>query len=152
MFSFWKKKPLLTPAQQEQVVACIRDAESKTTGELRIYMESRCSYVNPVDRAVELFHQLGMIETEKRNAVLVYLATEDKQFALAGDEEIYKRAGGAEFWEHAAAQLKSYLQQGLVTEGLCICINELGKAMAQHFPFDPTVTRNELPDEIVFGK
>lgn len=152
MFSFWKKKPLLSPAQQEQVVACIRDAESKTTGELRIYVESRCAYVNPVDRAVELFHQLGMIETEKRNAVLVYLATEDKQFALAGDEEIYKRAGGARFWEEAAAHLKNYLQRGLVTEGLCSCINELGKAMAQHFPFDPTVTRNELPDEIVFGK
>ncbi len=152
MFSFFKKKPLLSPEQQEKVVACIRDAESRTTGELRIFVESRCAYVNPVDRAAELFDVLGMTKTDKRNAVLVYMAIDDRQFALAGDKDIYEKAGGASFWEHAAEQLKHYLQEGHLTEGLCVCINELGKAMAQHFPYDPSVTRNELPDEIVFGK
>jgi len=32
------------------------------------------------------------------------------------------------------------------------CINELGRALAEHFPYDPAIHRNELPDEIVFGK
>ena len=149
---FGKKKPLLDADQQEQVVACIREAEKNTTGELRVYLESRCSYVDAIDRAWEVFAQLGMMETERRNAVLVYLALDDHQFAIVGDEQIYVKAGGPVFWETAAAKLKAYLKSGQVTEGLCTCVNELAYAMATHFPYDPTITKNELPDEIVFGK
>lgn len=152
MFPFSKKKPLLTSAEQEQVVACIREAESRTTGELRVFVESKCNKADAMDRAVELFEKLGMTATEKRNAVLVYLATEDKKFALAGDKEIYEKAGGAAFWQTAAEKLKGHLQAGEVATGLANCINELGSAMATHFPYDPAITRNELPDEIVFGK
>lgn len=149
---FWNKKPLLTPEQQEQVVACIREAENSTTGELRVYLESRCSYVDAMDRAWEIFAQLGMMETVSRNAVLVYLALDDHQFAIVGDEQIYIKAGGPVFWQAAAAKLKAYLKAGQVTEGLCVCVNELEHAMATHFPYDPSITKNELPDEIVFGK
>jgi len=149
---FWNKKPLLTPAQQEEVVACIREAEKGTTGELRVYLESKCGYMDAMDRAWEIFAQLGMAETERRNAVLVYMALDDHQFAIVGDEQIYEKAGGPLFWESAATQLKTYLKAGRITEGLCVCINELANAMATHFPYDPAITKNELPDEIVFGK
>jgi uncharacterized membrane protein len=152
MFSLFKKKPLLSPAQQEQVVACIRNAENKTTGEVRVYVESRCSYVDAMDRAWELFALLGMAETERRNAVLVYLAIDDHQYAIAGDKEIYEKAGGPVFWEAAAQHLKDHLKRGEIATGLCTCVNELGDALAKHFPYDPTITKNELPDEIVFGK
>lgn len=148
----WNKKPLLDPAEQEKIVACIREAENKTTGELRVFLESRCSYVDAMDRAWELFTKLGMFETERRNAVLVYMALDDHQFAIVGDEEIYKQAGGPVFWENAAAELKNYLKEGKIGEGLCVCVNLLGNALAQHFPYDPNVLHNELPDEIVFGK
>lgn len=152
MFPFSKKKPLLDPAQQEQVVACIRNAENRTTGELRVFVEKHCSYVDAIDRAWEIFHSLNMAATERRNAVLVYMATEDKQFAIVGDKDIYEKAGGAAFWEKAAIALKEDLKKGELTRGLCSCINELGDAMAANFPYDPTITKNELPDEIVFGK
>lgn len=152
MFPFSKKKPLLSLAEQEQVVACIREAESRTTGELRVFVESKCNKADAMERAVELFEKLGMAATEKRNAVLVYLATEDRKYAIAGDKEIYEKAGGAAFWQAAAEKLKGHLQAGEVATGLANCIKELGNAMASHFPYDPAITRNELPDEIVFGK
>ncbi|RYZ51138.1 MAG: TPM domain-containing protein [Sphingobacteriales bacterium] len=152
MFPFKKKKDLLDNDDQDRIVAAIKAAENRTTGELRIYMESRCAYVDAMDRAVEVFAELGMHKTERRNAVIVYLALEDHQFAIFGDEQIYKLAGGHLFWENAAMHLKNYLRQGKVAEGLEVCINELGNAMAQHFPYDPTIIHNELPDEIVFGK
>ncbi|WP_276134012.1 TPM domain-containing protein [Polluticoccus soli] len=149
---FRKKKPLLPPEDQEKVVVCIQDAESKTTGELRVFLESRCAYVDAMDRARELFAGLRMHETERRNAVLVYMAIDDQQFAIMGDEEIYKQAGGPLFWHNAAEQFKAYLKEGKLADGLCVCVNELGKALAQHFPYDPSIPHNELPDEIVFGK
>jgi uncharacterized membrane protein len=151
MFPF-KKKELLDRDDQERIVAAIRSAESATTGELRVFLESRCEYMDAMDKAKELFLQLGMANTERRNAVIVYMAIKDHQYAIFGDEEIYKQAGGPAFWQQAAAELKSYLKQGKIAEGLVVCINELASAMAKHFPYDPTITRNELPDEIVFGK
>ncbi|MCD6062807.1 MAG: hypothetical protein K0R82_718 [Flavipsychrobacter sp.] len=149
---FRKNKPLLSAEDQEKVVACIQAAEGGTTGELRVFLESRCAYVDAMDRAIELFAGLHMHETERRNAVLVYMAIDDHQFAIMGDKEIYEQAGGPLFWKTAAEEFKNYLKEGRLAEGLCVCINELGKALAQHFPYDPSIPHNELPDEIVFGK
>lgn len=152
MFSFSKKKDLPDPDDQERIVAAIRSAESGSTGELRVFIESRCGYVDAMDRAKEIFEKLGMTKTQYRNGVLIYLATEDRQFAIMGDEAIYTKAGGPLFWENAGSELKNYLRQGKMAEGLLVCVNELGKALAQHFPPVENFHKNELPDEIIFGK
>jgi uncharacterized membrane protein len=143
---------MLPPDVQEAVVAAIRQAEARTTGEIRVFIEGHCAYVDALDRAIELFASLGMEQTEERNAVLVYLALKDKQFAIYGDEEIYKQAGGPHFWHRAAQVLQAALRHGDMAGGLVACINELGTALVNHFPYHSDVEKNELPDEIVFGK
>ncbi len=152
MFSLFRKKPLLDQGSQQRVVAAIKEAESKTSGELRVYMEPHCKYVDAIERAKEIFTNLGMEKTVERNAIIIYLATEDRQFALFGDKVIYEKAGGPAFWAKAAQKLSTHLQKNEVAEGLCNCINELGSALAANFPYDPSINKNELPDEIVFGK
>ncbi len=150
--SIFSRKPLLDAEVQNQVVERIKAAELKTTGELRVFVEARCAYVDPMDRAKEIFAQLRMDQTEKRNAVIIYIAMKDRQFALFGDVAIYELAGGPKFWETAAQHLVAKLKEGKVGEGICGCIDELSNAMAAHFPYDPSIPHNELPDEIVFGK
>ncbi|MBS1588120.1 MAG: TPM domain-containing protein [Bacteroidetes bacterium] len=152
MFRIFKPRTLLDHTDQESVVAAIRAAEAGTTGELRVYIESHCSYVDAMERAKEIFASLNMAKTERRNAILLYLALKDKQFAIFGDQEIYTQAGGAHFWEKAAHQLKQNLRKGHIAGGIVQCIQDLGDALATHFPYDSSVSRNELPDEIVFGK
>lgn len=149
---FTKRKPLLPDAVQAAMVEQIRGAESRTTGEIRVFVEGRCAYMDAMDRARELFSQLGMEATERRNAVLLYLAIKDRQFAIFGDEQIFAFAGGPAFWQEAAAGLQRDLRAGDFSAGLCRCIETLGAALAHHFPYDPAITKNELPDEIVFGK
>jgi uncharacterized membrane protein len=149
---FGKKKPFLDADAQHRVVTAIKEAESKTTGEVRVFIEHHCKYVNAMHRAQEIFLSLSMDKTAYKNAVLIYIALSDRQFALYGDEQIFHKAGGAAFWKKAADQLKGHLGRNDITTGLCHCIQELGAALAQHFPFDEAVKKNELPDEIVFGK
>lgn len=149
---FSRKQPLLPETVQTRMVEAIRAAESLTTGEIRVFVEPHCAYMDAMDRASELFSQLGMESTERRNAVLLYLAVNDRQFAIFGDREIYARAGGPDFWQEAADGLQRDLRAGAMEDGLCRCIETLGRALAQHFPYDPAVLKNELPDEIVFGK
>jgi uncharacterized membrane protein len=150
--SLFKKKPLLDKDAEQQVVACIKEAEAKTSGEIRVFIEPRCKFVDPMDRARDIFSSLAMEKTEERNAIIIYVALLDRQFALFGDTAIYEKAGGPKFWELAASRLVGHLKKNEITEGLCQCIRELGNPLAAHFPPNPHINKNELPDEIVFGK
>lgn len=149
--SLFSRKPLLSSDSSERVVACIREVEKRTSGEIRVCIESHCKYVDAVERAMELFAQLGMDQTTLRNGVLLYLALKDHQFAIYGDQGIHQ-VGGDELWQHAAATLRQYLSGGDVEKALCSAIEEIGEALVQHFPPDPFSSRNELPDEIIFGQ
>lgn len=149
--SFFGKKPLLDKQVQEQVAACIADAERGTTGEIRVFVESHCAYVNPLERCAEVFAELGMHQTINRNGVLLYLAMKDKQFAIAGDSGINEKIGGNDYWQKAAHRLRDHLKEGLVAEGICLCVKDIGASLAAYFPHDGTDNPNELPDEIVFG-
>jgi uncharacterized membrane protein len=152
MFSLFKKKEILDKAVQQEVARHIKQAESTTSGEIRVFVESKCTAADPLTRAKEIFAALHMHKTVARNAILVYLATDSKVFALFGDTAIYEQAGGQKFWESAAQKLKEQLSAKQYKEGLCNCIDELARVLAIAFPYDPAINKNELPDEIVFGK
>jgi uncharacterized membrane protein len=47
--------------------------------------------------------------------------------------------------------LRHFKEHHLV-EGICNVINDIGEALHQHFPFNSETDKNELPDDIVFGK
>ncbi|MDT2405363.1 TPM domain-containing protein, partial [Enterococcus avium] len=79
------------------IVAAIKEAEHRTSGEIRIYVEGRCYLVNPVHRAMEIFAELRMDKTAERNAVLLYIAMKDRQLAIYGDAGIHDKVGTA-FW------------------------------------------------------
>src|ERR1700743_3865313 len=95
--ALFSRKPLFNDEQQAQIVAAIKAAEQNTSGEIRVYVENRCRYVNPLHRAAELFAGLNMEKTAARNGVLVYVALKDRQVALFGDEGINRKVGST-FW------------------------------------------------------
>lgn len=146
-----KQKEYFTQAEKNAIVAAIQKAEQRTSGEIRIYVESNCELVNPVHRAKEIFYQLQMDQTASRNGVLLYLAMEDHQLAVFGDEGIHQKVGHA-FWLKEVEMMLSEFKQKHFIEGICHIIEDIGEALVTHFPFDGTTDKNELPDEIVFGK
>lgn len=151
LFPLFKKKPFFTPEQQERIVAAIRSCERQTSGEIRVFVESKNPMVNPVDRAAEVFYNLKMQETDHRNGVLLYIATKHHELALFGDEGIYK-ATGAEYWDNAVKLMISSFYGDDICEGIVQCIYQVGQTLKEKFPYIPTEDKNELPDDIVFGK
>ena len=143
---------MIDDAGQQRVAAAIKEAESRTSGEVRVYMEHKCEGGDPMARARQVFAGLSMEKTQARNAVLIYIAVTDRKFALFGDTAIYEQAGGPAFWQQAAQQLTGHLKKNELTNGICNCIKVLGDALTVSFPADPSIKKNELPDEIVFGK
>jgi uncharacterized membrane protein len=150
-FPFFRKKVFFTPAENQLIVRAIQAAEMQTSGEIRVYVESHCRFVDAVDRAAEVFHGLKMEETAARNAVLVYIAMKDRQLALYGDKGIHEKVGDA-FWNEKVKIILSHFDRKSYAEGIGRIVAEIGDALKMHFPYDGKTDKNELPDEIVFGR
>ena len=148
---FLSRKSFFSPEENAQVVAAIQQAEKQTSGEIRVYVESRCRFVNPLDRAVEVFRFLHMDKTKDQNAVLVYVAMKDRQLAVLGDRHIHEKVG-TEFWEKQVKEMLSHFGKENYASGLEKIILQIGQALQSHFPYDGDKDENELPDDIVTGR
>ncbi|HEV7329570.1 MAG TPA: TPM domain-containing protein [Flavisolibacter sp.] len=145
-----KKKEFFTEEEKAQLVSAIQQAEQRTSGEIRIFVESRCRFVDPVDRAKEIFLQLQMNKTQERNATLIYIAFDDHQLAILGDEGIHQKVGQT-YWEQEVGKMISEFKSEHIVEGICQVVYDIGEALQRHFPYDRSTDKNELPDDIVFG-
>ena len=149
--SLFRKKEFFTVGEQEKIIQAIKEAETRTSGEVRLYVESHCRFVDPIDRAAEIFWALKMDLTKDRNGVLVYVALKDRQLAVLGDEGINQRVG-KEFWDVEVSKMLERFRKHDYAEGLVSIIEDIGNALHTHFPYDQETDKNELPDDIVFGR
>ena len=152
MFGLFKRKPVdyFSESDKQLIADAIHQAEQRTSGEVRIYIESHCEYVDPVLRAKEVFLGLKMFETEQRNGVLVYVAMKDRQLAVYGDDGIHNKVGNS-FWDAQVQKMIHHFNSENFAIGISEIILEIGEALKNHFPYDAATDKNELPDDIVFG-
>jgi uncharacterized membrane protein len=148
---FFSRKEFFAEAEKQQIVAAIEAAEKQTSGEIRVFVESRCRYVDPLDRAAEVFTGLQMEKTDARNGVLVYVALKDRQLALFGDQGIHDKVGN-EFWNEKVKGILSHFNKSNYAKGIAEVVSDIGDALTLHFPYDSDTDKNELPDDIVFGR
>ena len=151
MFHFLQKKKLLSDADNNQIVEAIQATEQRTSGEIRVYIESRNPLVSTLERTQAIFFQMQMHQTRQRNAVLVYVAIKDKEVAIFGDQGIHQQVG-TEFWNQQVAQMIHFFKENGLANGITQCVNEVGNVLVEKFPFMEGTDKNELPDSIVFGK
>lgn len=151
LLPFFRSKPLFSAEENQRIVDAIRIAEQKTSGEIRIYIESRCRFVDPLERAAEVFWNLKMDHTVYRNSVLLYVAVKDHQFAIFADKGIHEKLSN-DFWQKEVSAMSVHFHDRHYLEAILLVIHDIGEALQQHFPYDPAADKNELPDDIVFGK
>lgn len=152
ILNLFKSKPaeFFSQAEKDVIVDAIQNAERQTSGEVRVFVESRCRFVDPVERAAEIFINLKMDQTELRNACLVYVAMKDRQLAVFGDEGIHEKVGTS-FWTAEVVKMLSQFNNQDYAAGIATVVKNIGGALRYHFPYDAATDKNELPDEIVFG-
>jgi uncharacterized membrane protein len=143
----FKKHPkkFFNPEEQERITGEIRKAEEKTSGEIRVHLDC-CAREDALDKAKKIFERLGMTRTEQRNGVLIYLATENRKFAILGDEGIH-RVVPENYWEDVKDKMQAEFQKGRFLEGICLGVREIGEKLKTHFPVEEN-DRNELPNTI----
>jgi len=130
-----------------RISAAIAAAELKTSGEIRVLLWKKgLGKRSVMDEAGKAFQRLKMTETAERNAVLIFLAEEDRAFAILGDSGVHQ-ACGQDFWDSIASELHSLFSEGRPTEALEKAISRTGDLLREHFPRQ-SHDRNELPDSL----
>lgn len=141
-----KVEDFLTADEEQEIVAAIREAELQTSGEIRVHLEKKCSVSEALERAKVIFHELKMDNTKEKNGVLIYVAIEDKKFAICGDTGI-NAVVPDNFWQSTRDVMQSHFKSQKFKTGLVEGINSAGIQLKKFFPWD-TDDINELPDEI----
>lgn len=139
----------LSDKEQEKIKHSIEWAEKATSGEVRVCIERVCEK-DAYERAVECFFDLEMQNTKLRNGILVYVALDDRKFAIIGDDGINKLVND-DFWDGTKSLMLEKFKEGEVAEGISVGIIEAGKQLKKYFPYQSD-DLNELPDDIVFIK
>src|SRR5262249_10293497 len=119
-----------------EVVERIRVAESRTSGEIKVHIETRCPGGDAMARARALVDKLGLAKTRHRNGGLLYIAVKNRKFAVLGDQGVHERATQA-LWDQVARELSERFRAGDYRAGLLAAVERVGAVLAEHFPPDP---------------
>ena len=143
-----KVEDFLTKEEEQAIVEAIRMAEKETSGEIRVHIEKTTSKTH-YDRALEVFHLLGMDATELKNGVLIYIAVKDKNFVICGDKGINDVVLD-NFWDITKDAMAMQFKKGNFKEGIVDGVLSAGEQLKKYFPYQEGDT-NELSNEISKG-
>jgi len=137
-----------TRLEEASILDAIRQAETDSSGEVRVHVENHCKG-DVMERAAEVFDLLKMQKTKLRNGVLFYLAIEDRKFAILGDAGINAKVAD-DFWDTIKEHLAANFKEEKFAKGMAEGIIMAGEQLKEHFPYmDDDV--NELSDDISYA-
>ncbi|MEO9884871.1 MAG: TPM domain-containing protein [Balneola sp.] len=143
-------KDFLNEDQEKTIIRAIREAETSSSGEIRVHLEAKCENEDPIERAKEVFTELNMHETELRNGTIIYVATDDHKIAIWGDEGIHSKVG-QNFWNDELDLLTRYFMADDYETGLREAVLKIGEKLREFFPYQGEDDINELSDDISYG-
>lgn len=97
------------------------------------------------ERAVEVFAELGVWDTEQNNGVLIYVLLADRDVEIVADRGINARVAPGD-WQAVCAAMESEFARGRYEQGVIRGIEAVAAQLRTHFP---AADRNELPDQPV---
>lgn len=146
----WRERLIFTPKVLARIEAAIKAGEATHSGQVRFVVEGSLDG-RPLfrdqparERALDIFSQLRIWDTEHNNGVLIYLLLADRDIEIIADRGIDTKVGKAG-WEKICTGLEKEFRAGLFEHGVIKGIQEVSKLMAQHFPKQAGGS-NELPD------
>ena len=143
-----KVEAFLTKEEEQEIISAIRVAEKNTSGEIRVHIEASTEK-NHDERALEVFHLLKMNNTKDENAVLIYVAVNDKKFVVYGDKGI-NNVVPKDFWNSTKDVMQNHFKKGDFKQGIVDGILKAGEELQEHFPWQID-DENELSNEISKG-
>jgi uncharacterized membrane protein len=143
-----RKFPAASLAAIEQA---IKQSEMYHGGEICFAVEAALNTASLLrnqtarERAVEVFSQLRIWDTENNNGVLIYLLLADRDVEIIADRGIHAKVMNHE-WETICHTMETAFRQQQFEAGVIAGINEVSGYLQKHFPPDYGNEKNELAD------
>ena len=141
-------RPVRTAIEQ-----AIAECESRHGGEIRFIVETAFDLpelwrnLAPRTRALQLFGQFGVWNTEHNNGVLIYVLMADHDVEIVADRGIAARVSQAE-WDAVCRQMEHHYRAGRFRDGSVVGILGVGALLGRHFP-GTRAGDGELPNQPV---
>lgn len=142
-----RTKEFLKKLEHDRIVKAIREQESRSSGQIGVYIQRGELDGDPVEAAQKRFQKSGMYKTGQRNAVLIFVAPRARKFAVVGDEGIHTKCG-TELWQRVVQKMETHFKQEHFSNAIVDAIQDIGQVLAEQFPRTGG-EKNELPDDIV---
>ena len=132
----------------------IKASEAAHTGEIQFAVEDaldgRALYKGQTsrERAIELFAQLRVWDTELNNGLLIYVLLADRAVEIVADRGIHAKVG-LEAWSKICRSMEGDFKQSNYEGGLVSGVQAITQYLAEHFP-SGGLNRNELSDKPIF--
>ena len=135
------------------IEAAIKASEAEQVGEIRFAVEGGLDGAplfkgqSARERAIELFSQLRVWDTEQNTGVLIYLLLADRAVEIVADRGIHAKVDSQE-WSKVCRQMEAAFRQSDFEGGVVSGVQAVTRHLLQHFPSDNR-DRNELPNQPV---
>ena len=149
----WNTRRHFPQAARDGIEQAIGECESRHGGEIRFVVETALDLpelwrnLSSRTRALQLFGQFGVWNTEHNNGVLIYVLMADHAVEIVADRGIAARVEQAE-WDAVCRQMEQHYRAGRFRDGSVIGILGVGTLLGRHFP-GRRRSDNELPNQPV---
>lgn len=149
-------KAAFSAATLHDIEAAIKESEAEHSGEVRFAVETALDPFalirgeSPRTRALELFSNLRIWDTEDNCGLLIYVLLADRALEIVADRGIHAKVGEAE-WARICHQIEEAFRQKDFRGGAIAGIKSVTQHLKTHFPAR-IGDQNELPDRpVVLG-
>jgi uncharacterized membrane protein len=149
----WTVRRAFPAHSLEAIRGAIAQSEAGHTGEIRFAVEHALDLrdllrnLSARERAIDVFSQLRVWDTEHNNGVLIYLLLADRDVEIVADRGIHARVG-SQGWEAICRGMEAAFGAGRFEAGVLDGIQAIGEHLRRHFP-SAGGGENELPDRPV---
>jgi uncharacterized membrane protein len=149
-FLDWQVSRAFPSACLAAIEAAIHASERTHVGELRFVVEASLEGAplwrgqTARERAIDVFSQLRIWDTESNNGVLIYVLLADRAVEIIADRGIHARTGSAP-WSTICGDMEAAFAKAEFQAGTLAGIASIATLIGQHFPA-PDNRVNELPD------
>ncbi|MPW18933.1 hypothetical protein GCT13_19025 [Paraburkholderia sp. CNPSo 3157] len=149
MMTHWRVKVAFPPRTLSAIEIAIQESHKAHVGQVRFVVEGALHSAALFDgltareRAIDVFSQLRVWDTEDNNGVLIYLLLADRDVEIIADRGIHSRVS-VDDWEAVCRMMESDFQCGKYQSGAVRGIEQVTALLNKHFPAHRP-PREELP-------
>ena len=125
------------PAALAAIESAIGQAETTHSGEIRFAVEAALdagallASLSARERALQVFAELGVWDTEQNNGVLIYLLLADHDVEIVADRGISSHVGDSQ-WEAICHEMENAFRQNKFDDGVVKGIGRIAELLSRY--------------------